>query len=115
MDLHVEELAPDVVEGQLAFEADAVGQLVRVDRLQLALDAVGVVDFLRHGVSGGVVEAVVSRVQPDVRGQDRVLLHMRRKSASTMPQKRSSAWPAVGLETAGGERALPCEASPDAG
>ncbi len=75
MDLHVEELAPDIVESQLALEADAVRQLVRVDRLQLALDLVCVGDLLRDGVAGRIVEAVVSVMQADVRGQNRVLLH----------------------------------------
>ena len=35
----------------------------------------GVGDLLRDGVAGRVVEAVVSLVQADVGGQDRVLLH----------------------------------------
>ena len=74
VDLHVEELATNVVQGQLALEADAVRQRLRVDRLEFPLDAMHVRDLLHGRIAGGIVKAVISIVQADVRAEDRVPL-----------------------------------------
>ena len=74
VDLGVEAFAANVVEGQLALELDALRQPGRVDGFDLALEFLGVGDLLDDRVARGVVELAVVVVDPEVRGEDRVIL-----------------------------------------